>query len=92
MSEKKNDATEVAAVYPIASDKALALVLQDGQPQEVMMLTQASEGKPIHGPMVFLEERQDGLYNLSRSNHGPAQVATKQYRNNYDKIFNKNLN
>lgn len=55
------------------------------------------EGKPITGEVVSLEPRKDNprIYDVKSSyrpptaetRKGPAQVATKSYRDNWDEIF-----
>lgn len=92
MSEEKKNESEIASLIPLSPTQALAVTFNGNEPKEVMMLHKAEEGKPIFGPMIYTEPREDGLYNLTRSSSGPAQVATEQYRKNYDKIFNKTLN
>lgn len=54
----------------------------------------AREGEPIpegHELVYLGDQREDGWYNVAASfrNSGPAQVATRAYRDGYDRIFGK---
>lgn len=91
------DSQEIAMVLNHSKDQTVIVkgTEQDG-PSGIEILKPMKEGQPIHGDLVSLEKREDGFFNVKRTrlgtSAGPRQVATNTYRENYDKIFKKNLN
>lgn len=104
MSDDKTTKEEVAMV--VASNEQQVLIVRGTKetPTEMQLLNKVQEGRPIHGDLVHLRQREDAFYNISqtqiprlsgvRSSSGPAQVASTAYRANYEQIFssNKELN
>ncbi len=92
--ERAEKGQEVAVVLGETDHQALVVLGNEQGPQQIGLCHKFHEGQPIHGDVVHLSSRGDGFHNVERisissGRHGPSQVATKQYRDNYDKIFVK---
>ena len=97
----KND---VVMLGPPTADGGGVHVLRARNEQlEAGELRSIKEGKPIVGEIVSLEPRPDNpricdvreSYRPSAEGgpkKGPAQVATKEYRDNWDEVFGKKKN
>lgn len=72
-------------------EKGVIRPLQEGKPidGEVVRLKQRAANVPVYDVEVQYEGTQTPLAGLSESSrgHGPAQVATDQYRDNWDLVF-----
>lgn len=93
--DKRKD--EIALVLGQTQDKTIIATGTEDGPSGVEILSPLKEGQPIHGDVVVLEKRNDKFFNVKRTKlgttAGPRQVATNEYRENFDKIFGKkNLN
>jgi hypothetical protein len=75
-------------VYPLACPNhgpTLAVRVREDGSRELGVTVPLEEGKPVH---ELLHKQPDGSYRPV-SFKGPAQVATKAYRDHYDAIFSK---
>jgi len=90
MSEK----TDIVTMGPqIAADGTrICLRQREGSLEELHVLPLVA-GRPLtgEGEILSLSHRQGSVYDVIDSyepaRSGPAQVATKAYRTNYDRIF-----
>ena len=93
---------DVALVYGVSDDGAGLDIIRRRQGRfEAGTVRPLEDGKPIQGEVVRLKPRQqtpmvcdvesEFTPELTRAStsHGPAQVATDQYRKNWDAIYNK---
>lgn len=98
--EKK---TDVVVLGPPTPDGEGVRVLRAREERiETGELRAVKEGKPIAGEVVSLEPRKDNprvcdvksSYEAKtyEAKKGPAQVATKTYRENWDEVFGRTLN
>jgi hypothetical protein len=85
--------------------KAYGIVRKRKQEIQLGTLRHLEEGKPIHGELVRLRPRDDSpvLFDVetdpdgaalngagvNKPTHGPAQVATEQYRQGWDSIWSR---
>lgn len=101
-ADKKGDATpaggDVVVLGPPTPDGEGIRVLRAREERiETGELRALREGKPITGEVVSLEPRKDNPQICdvrssytppsSATRKGPAQVASKTYRDNWDEIF-----
>ncbi len=91
----KND---VVVLGPPTADGAGVHVIRARNEQlEAGELRTLKEGKPVVGEVVSLEPRPDNpricdvreSYRPSAPKKGPAQVATREYRENWDEVFGR---
>jgi hypothetical protein len=93
---------DVALVYGVSDDGGGLDILRRRQGRfEAGTVRPLEEGKPIRGEVVRLKPRKHSPLvcdvesefsaELTRAgtSNGPAQVATDQYRKNWDAIYNK---
>ena len=84
---------------PTADGDGVHVLRARNEQLEAGELRSIKEGKPIVGEIVSLEPRPDNpricdvreSYRSTASGpkKGPAQVATKEYRDNWDEVFGK---
>lgn len=97
-SERKRDVVFVAG----KTGDALNVVRFRDEGMQLGELRTPREGEPIRGELVKLTERKESrrLFDVEsvplevdaappRRGAGPAQVATRQYQRNWEKIFGK---
>jgi hypothetical protein len=89
---------DVVLVYGRSDDgKAYDVLRQRGQEVELGTVRPLDDGKPIHGEVVRLRQREDSpaLFDVevqhdARPSAGrPAKVATEQYRKGWESIWAK---
>lgn len=97
--ETKKSATDVVLLGPPTPDGEGVHVLRAREERvEAGELRALKEGKPITGEIVSLEPRKENpqVCDVKSSyrppaaagkKKGPAQVATEQYRENWDEVF-----
>jgi hypothetical protein len=92
---------DVALIYGASADgDALGVLRKRGDHVEAAVMRKAQEGQPIHGELVKLSPRETPLlYDVEVLHDGraadaeleprgrPAQVATKKYRDGWDRLF-----
>lgn len=89
---------DVAVVCGVSSDgKGVDILRKRGERIEAGTVRQLEAGKPIHGEVVRLKPRQDTPLVCDvkvempapsePKSAGPAQVASAQYRKNWDAIY-----
>lgn len=102
MSEPKKD-----FLVPVSKKKSGIQMIrfrEDGDGQQwlgsgtLTPLSELEEGRSTFGEVVTLESHGDGTYNVVASctspfgkTKGPAQIATKEYREGWDRIFSKEV-
>lgn len=97
---KKDAATDVVLLGPPTPDGEGVHVIRAREERvETGELRALKEGKPITGEIVSLEPRKENprvcdvksSYRapsaVGAKKKGPAQVATEQYRDNWDEVF-----
>ena len=104
MKEEKPESTDVALIHARTADgEGLRVLRRRDDRLEVGDVRPLKQGKPIQGEVVSLKPRPefpllcDVKVELDaaqpggeKSSHaGPAQVATDQYRRNWDRIFSR---
>jgi hypothetical protein len=93
---------------PTADGDGVHVLRARSQTLETGELRTLREGRPIAGEVVTLEPRKDEpricdvraswrpaarpVDDAAKKGKGPAQVATKAYREGWDAVFDKNLN
>lgn len=96
---------DMVFVYGQAADQSYTVVRRRGDNVEVGAIRELETGKPIHGQVVRLERRREHplLFDVkteldtttapavTAARSGPAQVATEEYRTNWDAIFGKDV-
>jgi hypothetical protein len=104
-SERRPTTTEhdVAFVCGVSGDgQGLDIIRKRGEQIEAGTVRRLEQGKPIHGEVVRLRQRENTplVYDVevevpapaqtaSASSSGPAQVATDTYRKNWDAIYGR---
>lgn len=95
---------DVALVYGVSGDgQGLDIIRKRGDRIETGTVRRLEEGKPIHGEVVRLRQREQAplLYDVEvevpapeqmaqQPSSGPAQVATESYRKNWDAVYGRN--
>lgn len=68
--------------------------MRDGKEIDRVHLHEVTEGEALHDCDLYHLDAQTGrVLSHTRIGNGPAQVATDEYRSNYDEIFgSKDLN
>lgn len=95
MSEP-DGADDVALVLGASEDaEKLAVLRKRGESVEAAVLQKAHDGQPVHGDLVRLTSREEPLLYDVETLHeaprgaGPAKVASRAYREGWDRIFAK---
>jgi hypothetical protein len=99
-TSKKEDVLLVGG--PTESGEGCHVLRKRDDQLEVGELRAVREGRPLQGELVRLKPRQESerLFDVdvvmaapkrpeARSNAGPAQVASDDYRRNWDRVFAK---
>ena len=102
-SVRTND-HDVALVCGVSGDgQGVDIIRKRGDRIETGTVRRLEEGKPIHGEVVRLRQREQSplLYDVEvevpapaqtapQPSSGPAQVATESYRKNWDAVYGRN--
>lgn len=99
---RPSDAKEdVALIYGVSDDgRGLEIVRKRDGRVEAGTVRPLEQGKPLHGEVVRLKPRPHAPFvcdvevdfappQRAQARSGPPQVATDQYRRNWDAIYNK---
>lgn len=88
---------DVVFVYGKSEDGDYGVVRKRDEMLELGRIRPMKEGQPIHGEVVNLKPRRDSpqLFDVDvlhdprpeGARSGPAQVATRAYRENWDQVF-----
>lgn len=88
---------DVALIYGASEDgDELGVLRKRGDSVEAAVMRKAEDGRPIHGELVRLKPRDVPLlYDVEVVHDAreedargrPAQVATKKYRDGWDRLF-----
>ncbi|MBM4377139.1 MAG: hypothetical protein FJ095_18825 [Deltaproteobacteria bacterium] len=88
---------DVVFVYGQADDGDYGVIRKRDDEIELGRLRAVKEGQPLHGEVVSLKPRPESprLFDVDlvydarpeKPRSGPAQVATRSYRDNWDRIF-----
>ncbi len=91
MSKEPKKEDYVVAGPKLSEDTQLFKRYRTGQEPTIEVGQRIKEGQPINGSAVFLHQRGDSnefdVEPALSGGDGPPQVATEQYRTNYDRIF-----
>src|SRR5579875_3600145 len=90
-NEKKPPQEEIVIPVAATEDGLIGLHKHEDGTSELRQLHYLQEGKPIPSnieDIEFFEPRGDGTYK-PMGKGGPAQVATKSYRDNWEAVFAK---
>ena len=102
-SERSGTNHDVALVCGVSGDgQGVDIIRKRGDRIETGTVRRLEQGKPIHGEIVRLRQREDAplLYDVEvqvpapaqsapTPSSGPAQVATDNYRKNWDAIYGR---
>jgi hypothetical protein len=103
MADEPKQPEDVALIYGASEDgEELGVLRKRGERVEAAVMRKAQDGQPIHGELVKLTPRGvPHLYDVevvhdaraaddddeSEARGRPAQVATKAYRDGWDRLF-----
>lgn len=88
---------DVVLIHGKTDDGALKILRKQGEQLSAGELRPLEEGKPVQGNVLTLKPRPqmplvcdvEDEIEIPRAGKGPAKVATKKYRDGWDKLWGK---